>query len=512
MKKIILLGMLFAASVCNAQVVLWNGEDKELKSHDGFWNRADPVVIEETPGGNKCLKITLKAANPGDWPDEHRMAALDLAGVNLQGLRRISMRIKMAKNHNVLVKLTKEGDGGYTGDDTRRWAWYDGEGDGESDSEWRTLVYEYGDGPNSENIVETGNTLLEIYPYEFDDEWGQVIYIDDIQLEGPLADGTAVRTLSDDFLTGDVTLTGLMGKGNYQCTWDGAWHNVSYDDYAMLNSKLSSGITSVDATRATLNDFDADQFFYKNVNNVLYAPTGTSGSHANVVVDGVCGNLNLNAGYAFNAPSGFTVTGSVNIFRTTRAGINSFCLPVEVSEGDLMFKDDDPDPLANYLATYKETGEKVVFTKHATVAANTPFILDSKYAVTESNYITIDCSENNKTVVATPDPLGTTFVGVYIPLKPGEVTDKWGINNEGKLQMGGESATINAFHAYLELEYVPDPDAREITIDDGEVTGIVNVKSLVPAEECVAFDLQGRQVAQPTRGLYIVNGKKVVIK
>ena len=26
------------------------------------------------------------------------------------------------------------------------------------------------------------------------------------------------------------------------------------------------------------------------------------------------------------------------------------------------------------------------------------------------------------------------------------------------------------------------------------------------------FDLQGRKVANPTKGLYIVNGKKVVIK
>jgi len=76
MKKVFLLGMLFAATVCNAQVVLWNGEDKKLGSHDGFWNRADPVVIEETTGGNKCLQITLKE-NVGGWADEHRMAALD---------------------------------------------------------------------------------------------------------------------------------------------------------------------------------------------------------------------------------------------------------------------------------------------------------------------------------------------------------------------------------------------------------------------------------------------------
>ena len=507
-----MLAFAMAAMTAPAQVVLWNGENKKLGSHDGFWDRADPVVIEETTGGNKCLQITLKAAaNPGDWADEHRMAALDLASANLQGLRRISMRIKMSENHYVLVKLTKEGDGGYTGDETRRWAYYDGAG------EWRTLVYEYGDGPNSGKIVETGNTLLEIYPYEFENKWGQTIYIDDIQLEGPLlADGTAVRTRSDNALTGAVTLTGLMGKGNYLCTWKGDWHNEYYDDYVMLNSKLSSGITSVDATGATLNDFDADQFFYKNVNNVLYAPTGTSGSHANVVVDGACGNLNLNAGYAFNAPSGFTVTGSVNIFRTTRAGINSFCLPVEVSEGDLLFKDADPDPLANYLATYKETGTNVVFTKHATVAANTPFILDSKYAVTETNlnsdhyYITINCSANNKTVVATPNSLGAGFVGVYVPLGAGEVTDKWGIADSGKLQPGSSTATIKAFHAYLSGEV--GARASMISFDDEDVTGINEIERMRNVENEKFYNLNGQQVAQPTRGLYIVNGKKVVIK
>ena len=489
-----------AAMTAQAQVVLWNGTDKEVGSDGGFWGRAEPTVVEE--GGNKFMKFTLKA-NPGGWADEHHNAALPVGDVDFKALRRLTMRLKMTDAHNVLVQLEGKGNA-YNAE---RIAWYDG-GDG-----WQVLVYEFAAGPDFDKITDDGTNALSIWPYEKTAAGeGKTFYIDDIQLEGPMVNGSGIRALADGALTGAVTLTGLMGKGNYQCTWEGDWHNVSYDDYVMLNSKLSSGITSVDATGATLNDFDADQFFYKNVNNVLYAPTGTSGSHANVVVDGECGNLNLNAGYAFNAPSGFTVTGSVNIFRTTRAGINSFCLPVEVSEGDLMFKDADaPDPLANYLATYKETGTNV-FTKHATVAANTPFILDSKYAVTETNlnsdhyYITIDCSVNNKTVVATPNSLGAGFVGVYAPQSANGL---WGINADGKLQMGGASATISAFHAYLDEVPV---SAREITIDDGEVTGIVNVNSLVPAEECVAFDLQGRQVAQPTRGLYIVNGKKIVVK
>ena len=68
--------MLFAATVCNAQVVLWDGTDKEVGSDGGFWNRADPTVVEDEAGdGNKIMKFTLKA-NPGGWGDEHHNAAL----------------------------------------------------------------------------------------------------------------------------------------------------------------------------------------------------------------------------------------------------------------------------------------------------------------------------------------------------------------------------------------------------------------------------------------------------
>jgi hypothetical protein len=182
-----------------------------------------------------------------------------------------------------------------------------------------------------------------------------------------------------------------------------------------------------------------------------------------------------------------------------------------------MFKAADSAPLANYLATYKETtGTNVVFTKHATVAANTPFILDSKYAVTETNlnsdhyYITIDCSVNNKTVVATPISLGAGFVGVYVPLGAGEVTGKWGIADSGKLQPGDKNATIKAFHAYLSGEV--GARASMISFDDEDVTGINEIERMRNVENEKFYNLNGQQVAQPTRGLYIVNGKKVVIK
>ena len=45
---------------------------------------------------------------------------------------------------------------------------------------------------------------------------------------------------------------------------------------------------------------------------------------------------------------------------------------------------------------------------------------------------------------------------------------------------------------------------------EAETTGIQTVKPTTPAKENIIYDLQGRRVTNPGRGIYIVNGKKVV--
>ena len=52
--------------------------------------------------------------------------------------------------------------------------------------------------------------------------------------------------------------------------------------------------------------------------------------------------------------------------------------------------------------------------------------------------------------------------------------------------------------------------AREF-LGFGDVTAINKVE-MKKVEDGVFYNLAGQQVAQPTKGLYIVNGKKVVIK
>ncbi|MBQ8127166.1 MAG: hypothetical protein IJ176_02065 [Prevotella sp.] len=57
-----------------------------------------------------------------------------------------------------------------------------------------------------------------------------------------------------------------------------------------------------------------------------------------------------------------------------------------------------------------------------------------------------------------------------------------------------------------EQEYV---DGKQY--DYGVITGIAGVKS-AETKDAQIYDMQGRRVAQPTKGLYIINGKKVVLK
>lgn len=46
----------------------------------------------------------------------------------------------------------------------------------------------------------------------------------------------------------------------------------------------------------------------------------------------------------------------------------------------------------------------------------------------------------------------------------------------------------------------------------GSATGISNVATADDSRQATCYDLQGRPVSQPRRGLYICNGRKVVIR
>jgi hypothetical protein len=71
------------------------------------------------------------------------------------------------------------------------------------------------------------------------------------------------------------------------------------------------------------------------------------------------------------------------------------------------------------------------------------------------------------------------------------------------------AGNVPAGKAYLLATSIQAP---ELGIDFGGVTAITNTNRTNDTNNGAFFDLQGRKVAQPTKGLYIVNGKKVIMK
>ena len=472
--------MLFAATVCNAQVVLWDGEDKALGTMGGFWDRCSPSVVEnpEKDGINtsdKCLKFTMTG---DDFGKKHVACPFrDWIQPNLAGNRRLSFMMKKSVNENVLVELSDPTNPGAEGYWQKVAAWYGGSG------KWQKVVLDFStneglnDFPGVMAITGQTSSVTE----------AQDVYIDNIVIEPiPMVGETPLKNVTNGTLTGAITVTGSYMKGKCSNA-NGDWYDVTYDDFATLKNKVSAGITSINMEGAIVKEA-YNSIGAINPNALIYA---TAADGDNVVIDGTCATLNLNDGYAFSCPEDFTAT-TVNLTRSRIAGYNSFVLPFWVSATDLG---------ASKVYTHKEgTTFKLdtdAYNPNGYAGANVPFLAD--YAAASSDVIVF----SNKGVCATGD-LGTTFVGVYAPQS---AKDLYGINNDGKLQKGGSGATINSFRAYL----TDVSGAREINFED-ETTGLTDVSSKTSDGRGECFNLAGQRVAQPTKGLYIVNGRKVVIK
>ena len=130
----------------------------------------------------------------------------------------------------------------------------------------------------------------------------------------------------------------------------------------------------------------------------------------------------------------------------------------------------------------------------------------------------------------TPTPVtfsGGSFVGQYSLFKIGDVSegDDGNLNEIIMLSSGnklGYSQNPRTLHSFRAHFYVPanggGQQARSFVLDfgEGEQTGILSTTNFTNFTNSAAawYDMQGRKLnAQPTKkGLYIVNGKKVVIK
>lgn len=163
----------------------------------------------------------------------------------------------------------------------------------------------------------------------------------------------------------------------------------------------------------------------------------------------------------------------------------------------------------------------------AILQANYPYLIYPKNEAAKDFNITLEDAtlygaDEEKKLVLSNDVMTCKMVGNYRTLQKDELIGEdgergWVMSASGKL--AHSSSPMKPFRFLLTRTWQPGVNAnissanamRVVFRDSDEVTAIEDVELNVP-QEAVVYDLQGRRVLNPTRGIYIVNGKKVFVK
>lgn len=247
----------------------------------------------------------------------------------------------------------------------------------------------------------------------------------------------------------------------------------------------------------------------------------------NVVVGNTAEELNLVDGKPVAFPVSFTAAEATYSRPMTDDNWNTIVVPfaatvkVDGEEADIdWFRRGEANGRKFWL--YKFNGSdaaSVYFDAESakTMTANTPYLisvpgdqwgdkyqLDNKTLVFHGSNVAIS---SDKPEVTTPF---YTFKGTYTAAN---TNGGYKLNAAGDFfELQTEDVNENPFHAFFMGDGTSTPSKPALTLSLGDVpTLIMNVEDARQAIENT-FDLQGRRVQNAQKGIYIQNGKKVVVK
>lgn len=331
--------------------------------------------------------------------------------------------------------------------------------------------------------------------------------------------GDGVKLNSEGYYSLDLSTVAPQQLNAFKFPWDGqsgsinkvilykASVPVAYTYVISGSGSLSTSAiaaladataTSIDATGITA----ATSLPTANPNCLIVANDGMVTNTKNVIVSSTCANLELVDGKPFKAPSAFTATNAKFTKTVSDAQYATMVVPFNV-----VTLPTTPSTVTAYNLT-AVAGEKITSSSTSTLTADKPVLINA--AAGDYEFIA-----SGVEIVATADGLvsngllkasyaGTTAAADannYVLQKNGDDVNFYLVTTT--------AANVKPFRAYLDGSGA----APVLFLDlNNETTGIADVRGKKEEVRGDFFDLQGRKVTQPTKGLYIVNGKKVVLK
>ena len=298
-----------------------------------------------------------------------------------------------------------------------------------------------------------------------------------------------------------VVLTGTLKDGKLTANIGIAPVNVTVDIVPLDATSLDLSSSAVNLDSTPLADMVADM---TNGNLTIFLREGTEGVDANeknVVVGTAASSLSLTDGNDWGVTKDFTAAAVSydRVFKTDDNYVQSFVLPFGFTV-----------PAGTTVAELSSVnGDNLVFKPVATTEANKPYLL----VTTDKDFI--NKLTNVQVKATTGADLTTTVDGVsHIGSYTAQnVANVYGYAN-GKF-VKANTGSVKPFRTYVKVTGAQAaPMAFGVNIE-GTVTGINNATTAATAKEAI-YNLQGVRVSGDlkhlTKGVYIVNGQKVVVK
>ena len=412
--------------------------------------------------------------------------------------------------------------------------------------------------PRVKNISSTGYSGLTPYFYLYKyvgSEW--------VQQGRRYGNNTITLKAGGEVTYGTMTFSGV-GYGKYKFVLKMNDNDSYKDERYMMN--LVMGYTAVDKNGGTIflkmtsTDVNVDDKVaaidlsnvpFTNVvpnsnPNTLYiigsgqtAPESLDGK--NVVKGGVAEQITLTDGHAFYSPVDFTAT-NISYTRTestyynkgTQKGWTTLVLPfapagiktyVGETKYDLTWFTGASETDKNlWLMEFSDEHGGIVDFGYAgsKLEANKPYIMalpgdsyGNKWSL-EGLPIIFYATGAEIKANAKASTTGTNYKFVGTTLQKSNLEDVYKLNADGDQFVLGTTASIEPFRAYFAPTSTA-ATAKELSIGFGSsiITNVIEVKGVSEVKDVNdnnVYNLNGQRVAQPTKGLYIVNGRKVVIK
>lgn len=281
---------------------------------------------------------------------------------------------------------------------------------------------------------------------------------------------------------------------------------VALSDELTIGSSLNASVSAIKLTDTSATDHSQENFTFKiiveEVRTILDEVSAIVPSASNGAVD-------------------------VRVNRTIKANEwSTICLPFSISAAQMQtaFGDDVEVELADFKGyeTVEEgsnvVGINVNFTTATAIAANHPYIIKVSKPVTEILVDGVDINPEDEPTVATVNRTRrqwSELIGTYVANTT--VPEKTLFLSGNKFYYSTGATKMKAFRAYFDfydvLTNVDESYPVKMMIDiNGVETGIENMVDGQGTKDNV-YDLSGRKVTKPQhRGVYIVNGKKTLIK